>query len=100
MVHECDYTIKETADILCKSEGWVKQWVQQFQDGGERIGINCLCDHPITSRQRKVPIYTVVKIIQKTLQESTFVLPIQIQQKLKQETGVEYHIIHIRPYAQ
>ena len=50
LVQEHNYTIKETDDILCKSESWVKYWVQRFQEDGERTGTSCLYDHPKTGR--------------------------------------------------
>ena len=70
--------------------------MQRFREDGERTGISYLYGHPRIGRPRKVSIDTVRNIIRKTLQESSSFFPVQIQQKIKQETGVEYHITYTR----
>ena len=82
-------SITDTAEDLSYTDDWVSKWVKRFEEGG----VAALPDRPRKGRPRKVKLSDIYHIILDNISE--LLKPISLREKIRDATGVLYHVTHV-----
>lgn len=85
-------SIRHTADSLMQCQNWVSFWVKRFEETDGDI--DALRDLPKSGRKPKITRKKMDTIMKKVVQAK--VMPVTLQQHIRDKTGVLFHITYVR----
>ena len=83
-------SVSETADIQGRCPNWVHNLLRRYDEGG----LEGLRDLPKSGRPRRILRDTLDGIIAKVAYCG--IIPVDLQQRIRKETGVKLHITYVR----
>ena len=90
MVRVRNMSVSETADIQGRCPNWVHNLLRRYDEGG----LEGLRDLPKSGRPRRILRDTLDGIIAKVAYCG--IIPVDLQQRIRKETGVKLHITYVR----
>ena len=90
MVRVRNMSVSETADIQGRCPNWVHNLLRRYDEGG----LEGLRDLPRSGRPRRILRDTLDGIMAKVAYCG--IIPVDLQQRIRKETGVKLHITYVR----
>ena len=90
MVRVRNMSVSETADIQGRCPNWVCNLLRRYDEGG----LEGLRDLPKSGRPRRILRDTLDGIMAKVAYCG--IIPVDLQQRIRKETGVKLHITYVR----
>ena len=90
MVRARNMSVSETADIQGRCPNWVHNLLRRYDEGG----LEGLRDLPRSGRPRRILRDTLDGIMAKVAYCG--IIPVDLQQRIRKETGVKLHITYVR----